>query len=323
MLLIIAYHSVGREDAWPLGGIYPVSPQRIADQMSRLGRAFEFVGQRDLLAALEGRQSLPERACLVTFDDGLAQQYDLALPVLESMGIPAVFFVCGRPLREQKVLDVHKLQWCLANIPPNEFLRTLEGYCLEHLRRPLAEMMVDTPQGTYREDEPDLRYIKYNFNYHFDPELRRSLLAAVFGSRVRDESAFAAKLYMDREAIGRLADLGYLGLHTYGHTPLAICGQQEIVSDLRLNLEVLEEAAGRHLGPLGIAYPYGGKQAVSPEAARAAAGAGVCYGLTTQRGFNFALDEPMTLLRMDTNDVPGGKAPIFSLDDLPGAPADD
>lgn len=317
MLLIITYHHVGREDTWPLGGIYPVSPERIREQISQLGQTFEFVGQRDLIAAVRGQSSLPERACLITFDDGLAQQYDLALPILDSLGAPGVFFVCGQPLREGRVLDVHKLQWCLANVAPDEFISILERYCRSHLATRLGDLLAPAPAGAYPRDDASLRAIKYNFNYHFGAELRRELLAAVFDCLVKDEAAFADNFYMDREAISHLAARGYLGLHTYAHGPLAGCSDDEIVSDLLLNRLALEEAAKAPLGSVGMSYPYGGAVALTPQAASAAARGQASFGLTTQRGFNFDLNNPMSMFRMDTNDAPGGKAPIFSPHDLP------
>ena len=320
MLLIITYHHVGQEDAWPLGGIYPVSPQRIREQVRQLGQAFEFIGQAELKEALAGGKDLPRRSCLITFDDGLALQYQQALPVLEEMGVPAVFFLCGQPWGESRVLDVHKLQWCLANIPAGEFMHTLEEHCQGRRGRPLGEMMVEPPEGSYRRDTPERRAIKYNFNYHFDDKLRAELLEAVFASRVEDEAAFARDWYMDRAAVRHVAELGYLGLHTYGHNPLGGRTGQEIVADLAANLRVLEETVGRPLGTLGLSYPYGGAVSLSREAAQAAARAGVCYGMTTQPGFNWDLKSPMWLYRMDTNDAPGGKTPTFSQHDLPEGP---
>lgn len=317
MLLIITYHHVGHEDAWPLGGIYPVSPERIREQVNQLGQVFDFIGQNDLVAALHGERDLPERACLITFDDGLAQQYDLALPVLDSLGAPAVFFVCGQPLREGKVLDVHKLQWCLANMAAGDLLEVLERYCQSRLKTRLGDLLAEAPKGAYPRDDQGLRAIKYNFNYHFRPALRQELLAAVFDSLVEDEVAFAESLYMNRQAISRLAERGYLGLHTYAHGPLAGRRDDDIITDLHLNRLTLEDAAGIALGEVGMSYPYGGAVALSPEATNAAARGGVSFGLTTQRGFNFDLNNPMAMFRMDTNDAPGGKAPVFSQHALP------
>ena len=46
-----------------------------------------------LVAAIEGWANLPERAFVVSFDDGWLDQLDGALPVLTALRVPAIFFV--------------------------------------------------------------------------------------------------------------------------------------------------------------------------------------------------------------------------------------
>lgn len=46
-----------------------------------------------LVAAIEGWADLPDKAFVVSFDDGWLDQLDGALPVLQSLRVPAIFFV--------------------------------------------------------------------------------------------------------------------------------------------------------------------------------------------------------------------------------------
>src|SRR5207237_5456749 len=109
MLLAVTYHYVAEEPPRAPRAIFPVTTAQLAGQLEALGRAFEFVSRDDLLRAVDAEAALPARACLVTFDDGLRCQTELALPVLDRLGVAGLFFVPGMPLAEGRVLDVHKV----------------------------------------------------------------------------------------------------------------------------------------------------------------------------------------------------------------------
>jgi len=47
---------------------------------------------------------LPDRAVLVTFDDGYRSVYESARPILKRYRIPALMFVCSQPIRRQELL---------------------------------------------------------------------------------------------------------------------------------------------------------------------------------------------------------------------------
>jgi peptidoglycan/xylan/chitin deacetylase (PgdA/CDA1 family) len=102
---ILMYHSVMDDpdqhgDAF--GGIIH-STRVFAGQMEVLARHYHPVSLDDLVEILAGRKSLPRRAVVVTFDDGYRDNCDVAVPVLNRIGIPAAFYVVvnsiasGRP----------------------------------------------------------------------------------------------------------------------------------------------------------------------------------------------------------------------------------
>ena len=109
MLLVVTYHYLAEEAPAAPRAIFPATTALLERQVEELGRSYELVSRDDLLRALDGEAELPERAALVTFDDGLRCQVELALPVLDRLGAPGLFFVPGLPLAEGRVLDVHKV----------------------------------------------------------------------------------------------------------------------------------------------------------------------------------------------------------------------
>jgi peptidoglycan/xylan/chitin deacetylase (PgdA/CDA1 family) len=51
------------------------------------------VSADDAVAMLRGERPLPQRAFLISFDDGFANNLTVAAPILSELGIPAVFYV--------------------------------------------------------------------------------------------------------------------------------------------------------------------------------------------------------------------------------------
>ena len=69
------------------------APRRFRAQMTYLARSMRPVSMEDVVAAADGRKGLPDRAVLVTFDDGHRSVLERGLPVLTELGIPGVAFV--------------------------------------------------------------------------------------------------------------------------------------------------------------------------------------------------------------------------------------
>lgn len=145
---VLAYHAVSDLGDDPVLAEYGIPPERLAAQLDALAaRGWSFVDLDAVLAAFEGRGSLPPRAALVTFDDCYLDLLSEGCPVLAERGVSALAFaVAGltgaanewdRPLgaRELRLLDA-------------EGLRELSSYGIEvgshaMTHRPLARLDPD------------------------------------------------------------------------------------------------------------------------------------------------------------------------------------
>jgi peptidoglycan/xylan/chitin deacetylase (PgdA/CDA1 family) len=307
MLLAVNYHYVSVE---PRTGaaIFPVTTQDFGAQLDELGRTFEFVSRSDLLAAVGGGVSLPERACLITFDDGLRQQVELALPLLEERGIPAIFFVCGEPLDHPRVLFVHKVHQLRDCMTDAELREALADELAEEGIDP-ASISPELAAATYRYDTPEAAALKYLLNVVLGPS-RPEPIDRMFSERF-SEAELAEELYVSREHVVQLEAVDALGAHAYTHRPLAVLEPNAARDDLERGAGVLESITGRR--PRAISYPYGVAAAVNATVAAAAGESGYAFGVTMERAFNTTLDQPLLLARLDANDAPGGRSPLFSV----------
>jgi biofilm PGA synthesis lipoprotein PgaB len=92
--IALAYHNV--EDHDPDQSFVGISTDKLVTQLSWLQRnGYTPVTVDDLLAARDGRRALPEKAVLLTFDDGYESFYTRVLPILKAFQFPAVLAIVG------------------------------------------------------------------------------------------------------------------------------------------------------------------------------------------------------------------------------------
>ena len=85
------------------------------EQIEYLMRHYNFVTMEQVIAAKRGNSNLPEKAILLTFDDGYSDHFNLVYPILKNRGIQGSFFAPIKALTENIVLDVNKIHFILAS----------------------------------------------------------------------------------------------------------------------------------------------------------------------------------------------------------------
>jgi biofilm PGA synthesis lipoprotein PgaB len=99
---ILSYHEIAKStetlDAW-----YAVNPKNFEDQIVWLiNHDFHFISVDDILNYRNKGKPLPEKAVLITFDDGYHSVYANAFPILKKYKIPSVIALVGSWLFDQE-----------------------------------------------------------------------------------------------------------------------------------------------------------------------------------------------------------------------------
>jgi peptidoglycan/xylan/chitin deacetylase (PgdA/CDA1 family) len=315
MLIAVNYHYVRPSYNLPYPGIHGITPAQFEAQLRGLAKVAQFVSGVDVCRAIRGEAELPRQALLVTFDDGLREQYEHALPVLRKLGVPAIFFVNTAPLAERRVTSVHKTHLLRANVAPVEFLERLLGRAAENGIEVNTQFDVALATEHYKYDSPDAARLKYLLNFVLDPQPRDALMeylfADVFGDR---EAEISREMYMTREQMTELASEGAIGTHGHDHLPLGLLADADAEHQLDESIRLIADWTG--VRPFALSYPYGSREASSATVARLAASKGIDFALTMERAANESLSGPLHLARFDNNDLPGGKAARWPLEQL-------
>ena len=147
-LVVLMYHKINDV----LGNSVTVPVSLFDEQMAQLGElGYTPVGADDVLAYYLRGVPLPERAVLITFDDGYLDNLENAAPILRSHGYPAILFVPigylgePRPLPHDEHLAGHgvlnrTLDWDQLRELDAAGVR-VESHGIGH--RPLADLELD------------------------------------------------------------------------------------------------------------------------------------------------------------------------------------
>ena len=143
---ILCYHRFGTSTAttgW--GGKMTVSPSNFAAQLDWLARNdYHVIRLAQLQAFLDGKQALPKRSVVITFDDGYETVYRYALPLLRKYNFPATLFVYTDFIGAGDALSWAQLQELSAS-----GLVSVQAHSKTH--RNLIERTTGEPDERYRQ----------------------------------------------------------------------------------------------------------------------------------------------------------------------------
>ena len=114
-LPILTYHSI--DDS---GSVISTPCRQFRDQMQFLrDRQFNIVSLKQLVTLILNKQPLPDKTVAITFDDGFANLYSVAYPILRSCGFTATIFLvpgyCGKnnqwPGQPEGIPTLDLLDW--------------------------------------------------------------------------------------------------------------------------------------------------------------------------------------------------------------------
>lgn len=182
---------------------------------------------------------LPERAVAVTFDDGYADNYTFALPVLKKWGVPATVFVAT------KYLDGGAM-W---NDRIIEAVRNMSAERFDF--RALGQ---DRELAITREAKPKFAQELISLVKHWEPVRREEAVDYISSVAANPQ----CQLMLDSEQVLRLQEGGVdIGGHTHSHPILSAIENEDAKQEILRGKETLEALLGR---PLRLfAYPNGKK----------------------------------------------------------------
>jgi len=300
MLSVCNYHYIRESFETKYPSIFGVTPVEFKCQLKKLRNTGDFVTIKDLNSDMTKILTSKENFHLVTFDDGLKEQYIYGANIMDELNIEGYFFVNALNFEKKKVSTVHKIHLLRSITSPSKFYKLI----LSKSKTILTKFELNRAIEIYRFDDELSARLKYLLNFRIDYSLKNSIINDLFRIYF-DEESIVSKLYLSNEQLMYLASKSYLGNHSYSHIPLGELNESDLNLEIVHSKKYLEKISKGKIN--AISYPYGTLESFSENALNVVKKAGHIFGFTTIKGVNNNDIDRLSLNRFDCNDLIGGK----------------
>jgi peptidoglycan/xylan/chitin deacetylase (PgdA/CDA1 family) len=276
-LLVLAWHNV--EPTWCFPASRGAGTRGLERQLAFLGRLGNVVPLGDALGALSRGDPLPPRSVALTFDDGYRDQLELAVPILEHLGLPATFFLVPGLLDGTVQAWWEELAWIVTRATRDSVVWEGRSVGLKgpaERRASLAMVL----EALKRRDRAGRDVAIEELADRCAPE-----------GKLEEHAAF-----LDWDGARQLARRGFtVASHSLVHNILAEEPEPEQERDLVTSRQQLERELDLPVDL--VAYPNGKRPDYSRATIAAAGRAGYSHALTTVEGWNRPVTAPYEIRR--------------------------
>jgi peptidoglycan/xylan/chitin deacetylase (PgdA/CDA1 family) len=284
-LRILAYHRVLDDDP----DTFPFDNELISATTADFRRQMEFarsnfnvVSFRDLEECERNERPWPERALVVTFDDGYRDNYTQAFPILKELRLPATIFIATGHVGRTELFWWDLIAYCFLQTP------------LQSLTLPeVSPTPLPLSTRAERRDAINhtLAWIK------LVPEETKS----DFLSRLPVESDVSLpgveRMLLSWDEIREMAQHGIeFGGHTVTHPVLSQVSAERLEEEVRQSKRDIEERLGTKA--CAFSYPVGQEESFGDAAQRAVERAGYSFAVSYREGTATPLSDRYALPRI-------------------------
>ena len=242
-LFIPIYHAITVDKLLHLEQLMPYgskTPKQFENDLDHLLKHLKPISLDTLYDCVVNKKVIPEKSFIITFDDGLRQVYENAMPILLRKGVPAVFFINTSVIDNQDLLFRYKSSLIVEQVLSYQKSGKSLDSAIEILKQNNAAFDGNIASAVMK--------ISYKQSHVLDS------MASVLDLSWKDYLA-QEKPYMTSAQLHDLKAKGfYLGGHTVHHPELWKLSNDEAVSETYESAKFMKDNYGFTFS--SFAFPF-------------------------------------------------------------------
>lgn len=311
-LTIVMYHYIRDYKNTLYPNIKGLDLQDFNKQIEYFRKNYNFITLQDIYNAIYHGKKVKENPIYLTFDDGYAEHFHSAFPILKKYDIEGLFSIPVKVLEDGEILDVNKIHMILAfneeEIIYQTLIKKLDFYRDKGFDYPLNdEIYAKVTKQKSRFDTDKTVFIKRVLQTYLAYDVRHSITEELFKELVVEkENISREKLfedwYLTKSQIETMKNNNMVfASHGYNHEWLCDMTTSKMQDDIDKSTHYWTNKIDIFSGSIKtICYPYGSYDDKTISYVREK---GYELGFGTKVGMaNLTKENSMILERFDTND---------------------
>ncbi len=242
-LYVFNYHRIGDANLTKFDpNVFSSDVRHFEAQVNLIASRFRVINAEELIKVINQGNAFNEPVAMITFDDGYADNYLNAFPVLKKRNVSAIFFLPTNFIGTDAIPWWDEVAWLVRNTGEEKIV--LPG---------TAEQVIIDTDNVAQTIRTVLRYFKDHTNMPLEEKLAH--LRDSCGCQLSSNDS--AELFMSwQQAKTMLAEGMDIGSHTQSHRILSHLDKDSQRDELGKSREILMGQTGFNISTL--AYPVGG-----------------------------------------------------------------
>ena len=240
---VLLYHRITDLSSDPQ--MLSVSPQNFEAQLVYLKKHHPVLRIDELKFHIEKKKKLPANSVAISFDDGYADNYLEALPLLESKELQAIFYIATATLNTEQEFWWDAIERILLlnenKAAEKEYILLKYAYDLTNLNRERRRRLYEKLLPVFRKLNSVERDKKINE------------LATVFNN-VIPRSTYRSLSFQELQQMNN-SDSVVIGAHTHTHPSLGALSYNEQLQEIKTSKEILENLLQEKI--VHFSFPFG------------------------------------------------------------------